>query len=109
MTFSSVKKIICTVLEYGCVSICYVSLCHVQGCLVVMLLQQWLVCHLTKRIMQLMTPEALTEHCTKIPTSYLKNYLIHQAHFSLNRLIIKYHSGLTVKWLDMFICFLCSH
>ena len=68
-----------------------------------MLLQQWLVRHLTKRTMQLMTPEALTKYRKKIPTSYLENYLTHQAHFSLNRLIIKYHSGLRVKWLDVLI------
>ena len=62
------------------------------------------MCYLTKRIMQLMTPEALIEHRKKIPSSYLENYLTHQAHFSLNRLINKYHGGLKVKWLDMLIC-----
>ena len=48
-----------------------------------------------------MTSEALTEHRTKIPSSYLENYLTHQAHFSLSRMVNKYHSGLRVKWLDI--------
>lgn len=69
-----------------------------QGCLVVMLLQQWLVRHLTKRMMQLMTLEAFTEHRSKIPSSYLKNYLTHQAHFSLSDLIDRYLKGLASKW-----------
>ena len=64
----------------------------------VLLLQQWFVRQLIKRMMQLMTSEAFTEHRTKIPSSYLENYLAYQAHFSLSRLINKYYSGLANKW-----------
>ena len=64
----------------------------------VVVLQQWLVRHLTKRMMQLMTSEAFTEHRSKIPSSYLENYLAFQTHFSLNNLIRKYLSGLANKW-----------
>ena len=66
--------------------------------MVIMLIQQWLVRHLIKRMMQLMTSEAFTEHRTKIPSSYLENYLALQAHFSLKRLIERYHRGLAIKW-----------
>ena len=91
---------------------CHFSLCGtwynvcvcVQGCLVVLLLQQWLVRHLTKRMMQLMTSEAFIEHRSKIPSSYLENYLAYQAHFSLTHLIEIYHKGLASKW-----SVLCMH
>lgn len=65
-----------------------------EGCLVVALLQQWLVRHLCKRLMQLMTPEALVVHRGKIPSSYLANYLAFHAHFSLKDLVGKYSSAL---------------
>lgn len=65
-----------------------------KGCLVVSLLQQLLVRLLTKRLMNLMTAEALILHRNKIPRSYLKNYLDFQAHFSLKEVITKYHSAL---------------
>ena len=58
--------------------------------LVVQMLLQWLVCHLVKRIMQLMTVEAFIEHSSEIPVSYVRNYLSHQAHFSLRKLINMY-------------------
>ena len=78
---------------------CFMCLCvYTQGCLVVLLLQQWLVLYLTKRMMQLMTSEAFTEHRSKIPSPYLENYLAYQTHFSLSNLIRKYHSGLASKW-----------
>ena len=64
----------------------------------VLLLQQWLVRHLTKRMMQLMTLEAFTEHRSKIPYSYLESYLSHQSHFSLSSLIERYLKGLASKW-----------
>ena len=86
-------------------------MCCLQGCLVVMLLQQWLVRHLTKRMMQLMTLEAFTEHRSKIPFSYLENYLVHQAHFSLTSLIDRYLMGLANKWfvlIKSYIAYVCK-
>ena len=64
-----------------------------QGCLVIALLQQWLVRFLTKRLMQLMTPEAVILHRNKIPFSYLKNYLNFHTHFSLSNLVKSYHQA----------------
>ena len=60
----------------------------------VALLQQWLVRHLCKRLMQLMTSEAFILYQNTLPSSYLKNYISFQAHFSLQELIIKYHQSL---------------
>ena len=80
----------------------------VQGCLVVMLLQQWLVRHLTKRTMQLMTLEAFTEHRSVIPYSYLESYLAHQGHFSLSSLINRYQKGLVSKWFEFDIKYIGS-
>ena len=51
------------------------------------LLIQWLVRHFCKRLMQLMTPEALVLHERQIPASYIHNYLTYQKHFSLKDLI----------------------
>ena len=58
-----------------------------EGCMMVALGVQWLVRHLCKRLMQLMTPEALTVHRKKMDSSYLVNYLEHHSHFSLKELI----------------------
>ena len=65
-----------------------------EGCLVVALLQQWLVRHLCKRLMQLMTSEAFTLYRNVLPSSYLKNYLSFHSHFNLQKLIIKYSDAL---------------
>ena len=51
------------------------------------LLVQWLVRHFCKRLMQLMTPEALVLHEHQLPASYIHNYLTFQKHFSLKDLI----------------------
>ena len=58
-----------------------------EGCMMVALGVQWLVRHLCKRLMQLMTPEALIVHRKKMDSSYLVNYLKHHSHFSLKELI----------------------
>jgi hypothetical protein len=65
-----------------------------EGCLVIQVLQQWLVRHLIKHIMQIMTAEALTENYPKLPSFYLRNYLNFQTHFSLSNLIGAYLNGL---------------
>ena len=58
-----------------------------QNVLIITILQQWLVRYFVKRLMQLMTPEALVLNQRKIPHSYLVNYLIYQHHFSLKEVI----------------------
>ena len=65
-----------------------------DSCVVISLLQQWIVRYLCKRLMQLMTPEALAIHHCKIPTNYCENYLMHQVHFSLKQLLSRH-----LKWL----------
>ena len=64
-----------------------------EGHLVIALLKQWLVRHICKRLMQLMTPEAFILRRTIIPFSYMKNYLNFHAHFSLKNLVDKYYQA----------------
>ena len=48
---------------------------------------QWFVSHLCKRLMQLMTTEALTTQYRSLPPSYTECYLKYQSHFNLHALI----------------------
>ena len=61
-----------------------------EACIVVSILQQWLIRHFCKTLMQLITPEAICLHRKKIPASLIDNYLTNQQHFSLKKLI-KHH------------------
>lgn len=65
-----------------------------DGCMVISLLQQWFVRYFCKKLMQLMTSEALILNRNKIPFSYLVNYLIYQNHFSLKQLVQSYYNTL---------------
>lgn len=58
-------------------------------CLVISLMAQWLVCYLCKRLLQLLTPEALIHHLKQIPKCYIQSYLQLQEHFSLKNLVAK--------------------
>ena len=60
--------------------------------LVHVLFQQWLVTHLYKRLLQLMTPEALISNHKKIPPYYISHYLNYQCHFNLKDLLVRYHT-----------------
>ena len=64
-----------------------------EGCLAISLLLQFLVCLMSKRMMQLMTPEAVILNRNKIPLFYLNHYLRFQAHFSLKEVISIYHNA----------------
>ena len=70
-----------------------------RGCMVIFLLQHLFVRLLTKKLMNLMTAEALILNCDKIPSTYLENYLENQSHFSLKEAITSYHTALeaTIK------------
>ena len=57
-------------------------------------LLQWLVTYFCKKLMQLMTPEALLNNHRKIPSHYISAYLNHQNHFSLKEVVTKYQSCL---------------
>lgn len=65
-----------------------------EGCMVISLLVQILVRFFTKKLMNLMTTEAVILHRDKIPSSYLEDYLSNQAHFSLKETIAKYYEAL---------------
>lgn len=60
---------------------------HSSACVVIAVLMQWFVCYLCKRLMQVMTPEALAVHCRAIPNLYIRNYLKFQEHFNLKELV----------------------
>lgn len=59
----------------------------VKACLVVTVLTQWLTRLLCKKLLQLMTSEALCMLHRKIPSSFIQHYLNHQHHFSLKALL----------------------
>ena len=59
----------------------------INALLVVSAVTQILVRCLCKRLMQLMTSDSLCLHHRKVPNSYIQNYLNHQNHFSLKKLI----------------------
>ena len=61
----------------------------VDACLVISLLLQWLVRYLCRRLIQLLTPEALAVHLRKIPIVYVQSYLKLQEHFNLKNLVAK--------------------
>ena len=65
-----------------------------EASLVISILQHWLICHLCKRLMQLMTPEADILYRKKIPGLLINNYLSHQQHFSLKKLINHHYTAL---------------
>ena len=56
-------------------------------CLVIAILAQWLVSYICKRLMQLITPEALVKYNQQIPHHYLTHYLKFQQHFSIGELV----------------------
>ena len=62
---------------------------YVDACLVICLLLHWLVRYLCRRLMQLLTPEALAVHLHKIPKVFVQSYLKLQEHFSLKNLVAK--------------------
>ena len=60
---------------------------YTDALMVIVVLVQWLVNYLCKKLMQLVPPEALPVHCSGIPTMYFRNYLKFQEHFSLKELV----------------------
>lgn len=68
-----------------------------NACMMISILTQWLIRHLCKRVIQLMTSEALCMDHRKIPSSYIQAYLNHQYHFSLKELLESQANKLTDK------------
>ena len=65
-----------------------------ESCMVIIFIQQMLVLFLTKRLMKLMTTEAIIIHHKQFPPFYLEQYLGSQAHFSLQDTIATYNGAL---------------
>ncbi len=61
----------------------------INACMIISVFLQWLVRHICKRLMQLMTTEALTTRYKALPHHYTESYLKHQSHFNLQALIDK--------------------
>lgn len=59
----------------------------INALLVISAVTQLLVRLLCKRVMQLMTSDALCVHHRSVPTSYIQSYLNFQNHFSLKGLV----------------------
>ena len=68
-----------------------------QNELVLSIFKQWLMTHLCKRLMQLMTPEALITYHNKLPNHYISHYLNFQSHFSLRVLITRFHEKVKLE------------
>lgn len=65
-----------------------------RGYLVIFFLQHLLVRLLAKKMMNVMTTEALILNCDKIPFTYLENYLESQSHFCFKSVITNYYTAL---------------
>ena len=65
---------------------------HISSCFVLHVLEQLIIRILLKRLMQLMSTEALILYRNAIPLSYLYNYLKFQTHFSLKETITSYYT-----------------
>ena len=61
-----------------------------DSCLVIAVIVQWLVQHVTKHLMHLLTPEALVVNARHMPNVLIKSYFDFQEHFSL-KILIKLH------------------
>ena len=65
-----------------------------EGCMVVSLIQQLLIRMFTKRLINLISPEAFILNQNKISHSYLFHYLKNQSHFSLKKMIESYYKDI---------------
>lgn len=54
---------------------------------IISIICRWLTRYFCRRLMQILTPEGLAVHFSKIPASLRKCYVYHQEHFCLNLLI----------------------
>lgn len=60
---------------------------YTDTCTVISVIMQWLVMYLCKRLMQLVTPEALVIHNQEIPRYYSQFYMKFQEHFDFKGMI----------------------
>lgn len=60
---------------------------YTDTCTVIFVIMQWLVMYMCKRLMQLVTPEALVIHNQEIPRYYSQFYMKFQEHFDFKRMV----------------------
>ena len=60
---------------------------YTDTCTVISVIMQWLVMYFCKRLMQLVTPEALVIHNQEIPRYYSQFYMKFQEHFDFKGMI----------------------
>ena len=60
-----------------------------DACLMISLIQQWLIRYMCKRLLQILTPEGMAVNYRKIPYVYREVYFKQQEHFSLKNLVMK--------------------
>ena len=60
-----------------------------DACLMISVLQQWMIRHLCKRLLQILTPEGMAVNYVKVPRSYREVYFKYQDHFNLRNLVMK--------------------
>lgn len=70
-----------------------------------LMLRKVIIVHLTKQLLQLLTPEALVIHSEKINTYYKQCYLDYQHHFSLASIIRSERYRLTEGEVKKFLCY----
>lgn len=63
---------------------------HLDACLVIAAIAQWVTRYVSKRLFQILTPEALLLHKDNLPTSLIKSYLDEAEHFSLKDLVLNH-------------------
>ena len=60
-----------------------------DACLMISVLHQWMIRHLCKRLLQILTPEGMAVNYLKVPRSYREVYFKHQDHFNLRNLVMR--------------------
>lgn len=60
---------------------------YTDACVMIAVILQWLVMCLCKKLMQLVTPEALVIHNQELPRHYCQIYMKFQEHFDLKKLV----------------------
>ncbi len=58
-----------------------------ESCFVISVIVQWLTCYVTKRMLQLLTPEALILKEKMLQTHYINAYLNTIEHFDIMKLV----------------------
>ena len=72
---------------------------HEDSCLVIAIIVQWLIRFVTRKCLQILTPESIVVNAKSLPQSLIKSYFCNQEHFNLKRLVTKSYENLDHnKW-----------